>query len=67
MQEINWKRNLFFIWLSQFLALAGFGMCMPFIPLFMREVLQVDESMRGVYVSAFSFAGMTSLCVATAF
>ena len=67
MQEINWKHNLFFIWLSQFLALAGFGMCMPFIPLFMREVLQVNESMRGVYVSAFSFAGMTSLCVATAF
>ena len=67
MQQINWKQNLFFIWLSQFLALAGFGMCMPFIPLFMREVLQVEESMRGVYVSAFSFAGMTSLCVATAF
>ncbi|MBO5762374.1 MAG: MFS transporter [Lentisphaeria bacterium] len=67
MIEVNWKKNLFFIWLSQFLALAGFGMCMPFIPLFMREVLQVEESMRGVYVSAFSFAGMTSLCIATAF
>lgn len=66
MAQVNWKRNLFFVWLSQFMALAGFGLCMPFIPIFMREVLQVEESLRGVYVSAFAFAGLTSLCAASA-
>ena len=66
MININWKQNLFFVWLSQLLATAGFGLCMPFIPLFMREVLKVEESVRGIYVSAFAFAGLTSLCIATA-
>jgi DHA1 family multidrug resistance protein-like MFS transporter len=66
MADVNWKRNLFFVWLSQMLSLAGFGLCMPFIPLFMREVLKVEESLRGVYVSAFTFAGLVSLCIATA-
>ena len=63
---INWKRNIFFVWLSQLLSLAGFGLCMPFIPIFMREVLKVEESMRGFYVSVFTFAGLFSLCIATA-
>ena len=66
MADVNWKRNLFFVWLSQMLSLAGFGLCMPFIPIFMREVLKVEESLRGVYVSAFTFAGLVSLCIATA-
>ena len=62
MTEINWKRNLYMVWLSQLLAAAGFSLCMPFIPLFMREVLKVEESVRGIYVSAFAFSGLTSLC-----
>ena len=66
MTEINWKRNLYMVWLSQLLAAAGFSLCMPFIPLFMREVLKVEESVRGIYVSAFAFSGLTSLCIATA-
>ena len=67
MLDTIWKRNLFFVWISQMLGMAGFGLCMPFIPLFMREVLKVEESSRGFFVSAFAFAGLTSLCVATAF
>ena len=34
---IDWKRNLFFVWLSQILSLAGFGSVIPFIPLYMRK------------------------------
>ena len=30
--HVNWKTNLVFIWASQFLAMIGFGCCMPFIP-----------------------------------
>ena len=64
---INWKQNLFIIWLSQFLAMVGFGCCMPFIPLLLKENLHIDdENLRGVYVSIYYLAGMTSLCIATA-
>lgn len=59
---INWKRNLWTVWLSQFLSLAGFGMCGPFIPLFMKDSLGIaDDAQRGAWVAAFTFAGLVSL------
>ncbi|MBE6357408.1 MAG: multidrug efflux MFS transporter [Lentisphaerae bacterium] len=65
---INWKRNLFFIWLSQFLALAGFSSCMPFIPKVMEDYLGIsDQGLRLQYISAYSFASMLSMCVALVF
>lgn len=65
---INWKKNLVFIWISQFLAMAGFSCCMPFIPLLLRENMHItDDHVRGFYVSAYYLAGMVSLCIATAF
>ena len=63
---INWKKNLFVIWLSQFLAMVGFGCCMPFIPLLLKENLHIDDpNVRGVYTSIYYLASMLSLCVAT--
>ena len=66
LSAVNWKRNLFVIWLSQFLAMAGFGCCMPFIPLLLKENLHIDdENLRGVYVSIYYLAAMVSLCIAS--
>ena len=63
---VNWKFNLFVIWLSQFLAMVGFGCCMPFIPLLLKENLHIDNpDLRGVYTSVYYLASMLSLCVAT--
>lgn len=60
-----WKKNLFFIWLSQFLSLAGFSSCMPFIPKVMEEYLGItDQSLRLQFISAYHFCGMLSMCVA---
>lgn len=54
----HWKWNLFLMWLSQLLVLAGFAAVMPFIPLFLKDELHVvDEGMRGVWMSAFYFFG----------
>ena len=62
---INWQRNLGTVWLSQFLSLAGFGMCGPFIPLFMKDSLGItDDAQRGAWVAVFTFAGLLSLCAA---
>ena len=67
-QQINWKRNLWAVWLSQFLSLSGFGMCGPFIPLFIKDSLGVtDDAERGAWVAAFTFAGLVSLCIANLF
>ena len=62
---INWKKNLFFIWLSQFLSMAGFSSCMPFIPKVMETHLGItDQAVRLQYISAYHFSGMISLCAA---
>jgi DHA1 family multidrug resistance protein-like MFS transporter len=66
--KINWKKNLFFIWLSQFLSLAGFSSCMPFIPKVMEYSLGItDKAERLQYISAYHFSGMISLCAAMIF
>ena len=64
--QVNWKSNLFVIWLSQFLAMVGFGCCMPFIPLLLKENLHIDDpNLRGVYTNIYYLASMVSLCIAT--
>ena len=64
--KINWKRNLLVIWISQFLAMIGFNLCMPFIPYLMEEKLGIiDPKIRGVCISAYYFTGMIGLCIAT--
>ena len=50
--SVNWKKNLFVIWLSQFLAMVGFGCCMPFIPLLLKENLHIDDENLGENVIA---------------
>lgn len=63
---VNWKRNLFFVWLSQILSLAAFGAVVPFIPLFLRDKLEIsDVSIRGAWVAAFYFAGQIGFCIFT--
>ncbi len=60
-----WKKNLIVLSLSQFMAMAGFGCCMPFIPLLLKNNLHVDnESIRGVYVSLYYMTGMIGLTIA---
>lgn len=34
---VNWKKNLFFIWLCQFLSIAGFSLALPFVPIYIRD------------------------------
>ena len=33
-----WKRNLYSLWLGQFIAMVGLTMVMPFLPLYIREL-----------------------------
>ena len=63
-RKISWKRNLVFIWLGQLLAMAGTSMVIPFIPLFLREKLGIEEEAeRAMAVSIFFSVGMFSFCI----
>ncbi len=64
MAEISWRRNLWFLWISQMLGLAGFAGIMPFIPLFIGTKFGIsDQAELGAWVSAFNFFGMASFCL----
>ncbi len=64
--NINWKKNLFFIWITQILSMAGFSAAIPFIPIYIRDAWQIrDEHELGAWMASFTFAGLMSYCIAT--
>ena len=55
---VNWKLNIFLMWITQLLVMTGFDASMTFIPLLFRDNFGlVEQAQRGVYVSVFNFAG----------
>ena len=65
-KPLNWKLNLFVIWLTQTLSISGFSLIIPFIPLYIRDTWGVtDEGVLGAWMAAFTFFGMLSYCVFT--
>ena len=34
----NWRRNLYVLWIAQFILMAGFSMVMPFLPLYLGQL-----------------------------
>jgi MFS family permease len=51
-----WRKNLYIMWLSQFIAMAGMSLVVPFLPFFVRE-LGVDDAEQVARWSGFVFAG----------
>jgi MFS transporter, DHA1 family, multidrug resistance protein len=41
---VAWKRNLIFIWLSQFLSIGGFSLALPFAPFFIQDLGVTDPA-----------------------
>ena len=62
---ISWKKNLICTWIGQLLCMAGYSAIMPFIPLFIRDHYHItDDEQLGMWVSAMTFFGFASFCVA---
>ncbi len=40
--DFSWKRNLYILWAAQLIAMIGMSACVPFLPLFIRELGVVD-------------------------
>jgi MFS transporter, DHA1 family, multidrug resistance protein len=60
---VNWKRNLVFVWLSQFLSISGFAFAMPFVPYYMQELGVTDPQKLKIWVAVFAAAAPLSLAV----
>ena len=53
---LAWRRNLYIIWISQFFAIGGISLVLPFLPLFIRE-LGVHNTEQERIWSGWAFAG----------
>jgi DHA1 family multidrug resistance protein-like MFS transporter len=51
-----WKRNLYIIWISQFFAIGGISLVLPFLPLFIRELGVVNAEQERIW-SGWAYAG----------
>jgi MFS transporter, DHA1 family, multidrug resistance protein len=53
---INWKKNLYIMWVCQFLAMVGMSSIVPFLPLFIRQlgITSIEETSKW---SGLVFAG----------
>ena len=60
---VNWKRNLVFVWLSQFLSIMGFAFAMPFAPYYMQELGVTDPLKLKIWVALFGAAAPLSIAV----
>lgn len=40
--EFPWKKNLYIVWTAQFIAMLGMSACIPFLPLYVRELGVTD-------------------------
>lgn len=51
-----WKRNLVFVWLSQFLSIGGFMFCLPFAPYYIQALGVTDPFKLKMAVMLFGMA-----------
>ena len=49
----TWKRQLFVVWMAQFIAANGFAFGLPFAPFFMQQDMNVSRSELPFFVSLF--------------
>lgn len=60
---MSWKRNLFIIWMAQFLSIAGFSFSLPFIPFYFQEFGISSQSELSFWVAGFAAIGNFSFCI----
>lgn len=63
MKTVYWKRNLYVVWTAQLLGAVGMSACLPFLPLYVRElgVSSHDEAQVWaglVYSASFFFSAL---------
>lgn len=62
--QINWKQNLYLVWLSQFISMAAFSSAYTFIPFYFIHIGLENERL-GWYVAIFSAIGNISFALAS--
>ncbi len=62
---VDWKRNLVFVWLSQFMSIAGFCFCIPFQEYYMQQEFGVSREEVLVLAAVANCVAPLSLAIFT--
>ena len=63
-RPVNWKLNLFVIWLGQIIAHCAHSFVLPFIAYYMEERFKITDATKlSIYNKAFDFFGMLTFCI----
>jgi len=58
-----WRRNLYAAWLSQLLAIAGFGFILPFVPFYIQELGITEPDQLRLWTGLLSAAPALSMAI----
>ena len=59
----QWRRTLYTVWLTQFIAVAGFSFVMPFIPYYIQELGVSDLKEAGLWAALVTSAQAISMAL----
>ncbi|RTE02085.1 MFS transporter [Paenibacillus whitsoniae] len=62
--ELNWKRNLFILWIGAFFCSMAYTLSVPFIPLFLQEDLGIHSGVEVWSGITFSVSFLASALIA---
>jgi DHA1 family multidrug resistance protein-like MFS transporter len=61
---VDWKRNLTFLWIAQFLSLIGFSFALPFVPFYLQELGVTGRGALRVWTGLFAAGSGIPLAIA---
>lgn len=59
----QWRRTLYTVWITQFIAVAGFSFVIPFIPYYIQELGITDVKQVGLWAGLVTAAQATSMAL----
>ncbi len=61
--QINWRRNLYALWIAQLLTIMGFSMRTPFLPFFLEDIGASGFASQALWAGAINAGGALVMAV----
>jgi DHA1 family multidrug resistance protein-like MFS transporter len=61
--QINWRRNLYALWIAQLLTIMGFSMRTPFLPFFLADIGADSFNSQALWAGAINAGGAIVMAV----
>ena len=62
-QDINWRRNLYALWIAQLMTIMGFSMRTPFLPFFLEDIGATSFSSQALWAGAINAGGALVMAI----